>query len=145
LHAYCKQNCRFQLKRFTPMDEVENDNVKFWIEDNVIYGSYKKGSILTKESVKDVIKLRLNFQKGKIQKAIAYITHIHTITPEARQYLAREGYEGLEKLGMITNSRMITLLGNLFIMVNKHVKSTRLFTNKEDALAWLFMKEKNSA
>jgi hypothetical protein len=77
------------------MNEAENNNVKFWIEDNVIYGSYKKSSMLTKQSVKDVIELRLAFQKEKILKGFAYITHIHTITPEARQYLALEGYEGL--------------------------------------------------
>ncbi len=66
------------------------------------------------------------------------MTFIETITPEARAYMAKEGYEGLEKLAMITNSTMLTVIGNLYITMNKPVKPTGLFSNKEDALKWLF-------
>jgi hypothetical protein len=125
------------------MNQVENDIVKFWIEDDIIYCLYKKGSILTKESAKEVIKLRLDFQQGKTYKCLTYATQMEMTTPEARQYMAREGYEGLEKVALIVHSGMLTLLGNMYIMVNKPVKPTRLFYNKEDALAWLLMKEKD--
>ena len=108
------------------------------MEDDVVCGFYKKGAILTTETIKETIKLRHAFQNGRTQKGILYMTFIETITPEARAYMAKEGYEGLEKLAMITNSTMLTVIGNLYITMNKPVKPTGLFSNKEDALKWLF-------
>jgi hypothetical protein len=54
--------------------------------------------------------MRLEFQENKDYKALMYLNRV-TSTPEARVYLAKEGYEGIEKLARIADSPLTTLLG----------------------------------
>lgn len=121
------------------MDEfVENDHVKIWMEEGIVNVLYKSGSIWGLKAAKEVVAMRLEFTKGKTCKGIAYISDVRTATAEAREYLSsEEGYKAIEKVAIVTNSPISTLLGNLFIYINKPPKSTRLFKSKEEALKWL--------
>jgi hypothetical protein len=121
---------------------VENDHVKFWIEDEVVHGFYKKGCILSLKAAKEVVALRLKLQKGRTYKGLVYVTHIKVVGDDAKKFLAKEGYEGVEKAALVSNSVFMTMLGNVFISFNKPIKPTRLFSNKEDALKWLKIEER---
>jgi hypothetical protein len=117
---------------------VENDHVKIWKEGDIVNVLYKPGSIWGIKAAKEAVALRLKFTEGKIYKAIAYIANVRTATPEAREYLSSaEAYEGVNKVAIVTHAPISTLLGNLFISINKPPKPTRLFKSKEEALKWL--------
>jgi hypothetical protein len=119
------------------IDFVENEHVKIWIEDDIVHGLYKKNSIIGLKAAQDIVEMRLKFQKGKIYKGIAYTSHMGMISPEARKYLAEAGYQGVDKVAVITNSHISNLIGNLFILINKPPKPTRLFKDVKDAIEWL--------
>jgi hypothetical protein len=118
-------------------DSVENDYVKFWFEEGIIHGYYKKDCIISLKAAKEIVGLRLKFQQGKTCKGLIYITHIKMVTADAKEYLAKEGYEGIEKAALISSSFFTTVIGNVFISINKPIRPTRLFRKKEDALEWL--------
>jgi hypothetical protein len=121
---------------------VENNHVKFWIEDDVLHGYYKKDCILSLKAAKEVVALRLALQKGKTYKGLVYITHVKVVGEDAKQFLAKEGYEGVEKAALVSSSVFMTILGNIFISFNKPIRPTRLFSNKEDAVKWLKLEER---
>jgi hypothetical protein len=118
------------------MAPVENDFIKFWIEEDILFFAYTRDILVTLEVAKEVVRLRLECQKGKIYKAVMIMSPI-TFTPEARRYLAIEGLEGVEKGALVSQSQVTTVLGNFYMMVNKPIKPMKLFNNKEDAVKWL--------
>lgn len=118
------------------MNSVENDFIKFWIEEDILFFTYKKDILVTLDVAKAVVKLRLECQKGKTYKAVMIMTPIN-FTPEARKYLAVEGLEGIEKGALVSKSPVTTVLGNFYMMVNKPIKPIKLFNNKDEAVRWL--------
>jgi hypothetical protein len=119
------------------VEMVENQYIQIWMEDDIVCGCYKKSALLGLEGAKAAVDLRLKFQNGKSYKGLAFITHVKVLTPEARKYLSEAGYIGVEKAAIIANSPIAILLGNLFILINKPPKPTKLFKDKEDAIKWL--------
>ena len=123
------------LKKGVPF--VENDWITIWMEDEIMYGVYKKGCIISKDNIDQIIDLRLQFQQGKAYKGMVFVTNIKAITPDAREAMARRGYDATLKVAVITNSMITNILSNLFLEIQRPPAPTRLFTNAEDALKWL--------
>ncbi|MBC7450213.1 MAG: hypothetical protein H7259_01850 [Cytophagales bacterium] len=115
----------------------EIEQLKHWIQDGIVHGVYKRDGIITLDVAKQIISLRLGMQNGEIHPAIAYLSESHIITPAARKYFAKEAYIGLTKMAVIVNSKMKSNFLNIYILIDKPVKPTRVFTNKEEAIKWL--------
>jgi hypothetical protein len=120
---------------------VENNYVKFWIEDEMVHGFYKKGCILSLKAAKEIVEARLKLQKGKTYKGLIYVTHIKVMGDDAKKFLAKEGCEGIEKAALVSSSAFMAMLGNVFISFNKPIIPTKLFFNKEDEMKWLKFEE----
>ncbi len=117
---------------------VENQHVQLWIEDGIVHGIYKKNCIITLEAAKEIVALRLQLQAGKLYPGLAYMLEGNSVyTPEARKYLATEGYAGATKVALVTTSLMKAVIANIFIAIDKPLKPTKLFASKEKALQWL--------
>ena len=114
---------------------VENQHVQIWIDDGIVHGIYKKNCVVTHETAKEMVELRLQLQAGKLYPCIVYLLEGNGIyRPDGRKYMAKQGYEGMTKLAIITTSPAKTVIANIYIAIDKPVKPTRLFTNKESAL-----------
>ena len=117
---------------------VENQHVQIWLEDGIVHGIYKKNCIITLEAAKEIVSLRLKLQAGKLYPAIIYMLDGDSVfTPQARKYLAKEGYEGVTKAVLITTSLARAVIANVFITIDRPLKPTKLFTSKEKGLQWL--------
>ncbi len=117
---------------------VENQHVQLWIEDGIVHGIYKKNCIITLEVAKEIVALRLKLQAGKSYPGIAYMLEGNSVfTPEARKFLAKEGYEGATRVALVTTSLARAVIANVFITIDKPPKPTKLFVSKEKALQWL--------
>jgi hypothetical protein len=116
---------------------AENCYISLWIENEVLFGLYKKDCILGLEAAKEVVALRKNLTKGVSYLSLVYITHIKVVTKEARKYLANHANEELLKLAIITNSGFSKILGNIFLTIERPKTPARLFTNKEEPFVWL--------
>jgi hypothetical protein len=116
---------------------VENEYYKIWISEGFVHVFYKQGTIIGLDTAKELVASRLKLQEDKIYNGIAYVNDIGAFHKEATKYLSVAGYEGVNKVAIIVRSPITTQLGNLFILINKPPKPTRLFKNKEDAIKWL--------
>lgn len=86
---------------------------------------------------KHLVKKRLEHSKGISYPCLFDITQIKQSTKESRDYLANEGNELVTASALLVNSAVIKMAANFYISVNKPVKPTRLFVEKEAALEWL--------
>jgi hypothetical protein len=116
---------------------IETDYYKIWIADDVVHVLYKEGTIIGLDTAKQLVASRLKLQDGKIYNGMAHVNNIRAFHKDASKYLAVAGYEGVNKVALIVQSAMTIQIGNLFILINKPPKPTKLFKNKEDALKWL--------
>jgi hypothetical protein len=115
----------------------ENDYVSFWLEDGILMGMYKKDVVIGLKAAKEIVSLRKEFTKGVAFPALAYIKHVKVVSKEARDYFAVEGTDLLLKLALVTDSGFSKILGNMFLLLDKPMTPTKMFTNKEEATKWL--------
>jgi hypothetical protein len=115
------------------------DNIRVLIEEeNGILFVQGKDRDVNLQSVKEVVKYRLDCSEGKLFPMVIDIRNIKSITKEARDFLAsKEGCEGVLAAGVLIDSAIGKMLGNFFIRINKPLVPTKLFTNLQNAKEWL--------
>jgi len=114
----------------------ENNFVKLWIEDDILWGEYKE-VIIGLEDAKKIVSDRIIFQQGKLYPAIADIRKIKYVNKDANEYLSKEGNALLLCGAIIVGSHVSEILGNFYLRINNPILPTRLFRTKEKARDWV--------
>lgn len=124
---------------------VENDFVKYWVEDGILYSQFKKPTIGTKENIVALINLRHEISNGENQYWCYDFNGIKSYDKEARDYADKYGQEYLHACAVILNSHITKFILNTFMTLKKPVVPLKGFTKKEDAVKWLseLQKEKS--
>jgi hypothetical protein len=66
-------------------------------------------------------------------------TNITNVSKEARDYLSsEEATEGIIAGAFLVDSPLTKILGNFFLKISKPNKPSKLFTNREEAIEWLW-------
>lgn len=126
------------------MKEVENDFIKFWIEDDILYSQFKKPINGTIENIKAIIDLRTEISDGKKQYWCYDFNGINSYDKEARDYAEKNGQEHLSACAAILNSHIAKFILNAFMRLKKPIVPLKGFTKKNDAINWLNeLKKKN--
>lgn len=121
------------------METFENNYVKIWIEDDILYSNYQKNIIIDLDIAKKIIEDRVKFTKGKNYPILIDFTNMHSVTKEAREYMnsPEGGLKGLLGGAFLSNSLVTTLFVNLYLKINQPTIPAKFFTKKEDAINWL--------
>lgn len=126
------------------MKEVENDFVKFWIEDNILYSQFKKPTDGTIENIKAIIDLRNEISDGEKQYWCYDFNGIKSYNKEARDYAEKNGQEDLYACAVVLNSHIAKFILNAFMVLKKSTVPLRGFAKKNEAINWLNeLKKKN--
>ncbi len=116
----------------------EDQHIQLWFEDEILHAHYKSDAIITLSVAKEILKNRLELQKGKTFPAIVTLSHdLRIFKPQAWRFFSEDGYEGLSKIAVVTNSDMKRSLANMYFVLNPPAKPTRLFTNNTNAKQWI--------
>lgn len=120
------------------MEAIENDFVKLWIVDGVMYGQYKPNVTIDLDAAKQIARDRLKLSNDKDYPSLVLISQVNNVTKEARDYFSTgDGVKHMKKMALLTNSPIGRMVGNFYLTINKPTIPTKLFTSKEDALTWL--------
>ena len=126
------------------MKEVENDFIKFWIEDDILYSQFKKPTDGTIENIKAIIDLRTKISDGDKQYWCYDFNGIKSYDKDARDYAEKNGQEDLAACAAVLNSHIAKFILNAFMRLKKPIVPLKGFTKKNDAIIWLNqLKEKN--
>lgn len=107
------------------------------VENGIMKCSFYDLHELTLEITKHLVAKRVEHSEGVSYPCLFDISKIKHSTKEARDYLANEGNELVTASAILVESAVLKMAANFYVSVNKPVKPTRLFTDKESALAWL--------
>ena len=119
------------------MKIIENDDIKFWIEDDILYSEYKVSFNMNIENSKIIYELRRQISNGKDQYFCYDISNLKSMTKEARDYGEIHGQDNLAASSIIVNSHIALFLYNTFIKIKKVNIPVKAFINKKDAVKWL--------
>jgi hypothetical protein len=97
-----------------------------------------KSEIVDLKIAKASVTHRLQQYNDKDYPLFINIKAVKHITKDARDYLAsKEGCHKVASCAIIINSNVTRVLANYFIMINKPLVPTKVFTNEEGAKQWL--------
>lgn len=117
----------------------ESKYYRFKYENGILFGTYIGGPI-TLELAKEIVKKRLELTKGEDVLILVDVIGTKGIDRDARNFLSSDaGSEGLKAGAIVTDSAFTKHLANFFLKIpfNKGPMPGKLFSNYEDAIAWL--------
>ena len=119
------------------MKEIENDIIKFWIEDGILFSEYKKPIDVTLESAKSIIALRHEISNNQKQYWCYHFTGVKSYPKEVRDYADIHGQEYLHATAAIVTSHVTRFILNTFLKLKTPLIPLQAFKTREDAVAWL--------
>ncbi len=117
---------------------LDTPYVHFELQDDLLICTYKKGSRLNLEMVKEIVKTRLEFINYKPTLLIVYNQGVVSMDKKAREYLSTgDGVKEVIAAAIVVASPFTSFMANFFVSVNKPKMPVRIFSNAKEALKWL--------
>jgi hypothetical protein len=107
------------------------------IKDGILFITYKKGISVYLEDAKEMIRNRLLFTGNISYPMLVQDDGISFIAKDARDYMSKEGTEGLVAGAFLLKSVYSTFLINFYLSVTRPRIPNRMFTDRAKALEWL--------
>jgi len=121
------------------LEERSNDKIIFKLsEENILYTDCFPNTTMTLEDGKESTRISAEMVKHEARPLLCDLTNVVKMTKECRRHFAGPDHaKTFSKAALIVTSPVSKMIGNFFLGLNKPLKPTRLFTNKEEGLRWL--------
>jgi hypothetical protein len=119
------------------MNSIENQHIRFWLEDGILFSEYKHPFDMTLENSKEIYELRAKISNGVSQYFCYDISKLKSMTSEARKYGESEGQNNLIASAIIVNSIFSKFIYSIFLQLYTVKIPTKAFKTKEEAVIWL--------
>jgi hypothetical protein len=120
------------------MKQIENDFIRLWFDDGIVYGEYKPNVVIDLDAAKIIVADRISLSSGTDYPQLSYIDGLSSVTKEARDFFSKDdGIKHMKRLALITTSPISRIVGNFWLQISRPAVPTRLFASKEDAITWL--------
>ena len=106
------------------------------IKDGIVIGHYAMDLVLDIKNAKQIVAKRLELQQGNSYPVLIYIS-LKSSTREARNYMKKEGLEGITAGAFIVGNTYTLFITNFFLSLVKPKVPSKIFRNSGDALNWL--------
>jgi len=128
------------------MEEIENEFVKFWIEEGILINELKKPIHVTLEIAIEMVELRHIISNEEYQYFCMGLTKVRSFSKEASNYVDKYGQYLLYASGAVVNSEFTKTLFNTYVKLRPPKIPFKAFTSLEKAIKWLReLKEKNES
>lgn len=115
---------------------VENDYATYEKVGGILHVKYKNVVLDMAEAVQ-IVKDRLQFQKGHSIPVLCDIREVENISKSARAYLSLEGSAFVKAVGFIVDSPVSEMFSDFYISTNSPSIPTKSFSNSAEALKFL--------
>jgi hypothetical protein len=116
---------------------LENEFVKIWIEEGILFMVYKLEHI-DMPYAKSAVESRLKVSKGKSYPVFVELNKVKGVTKDARGFLAGgQAAELISASALWGVHEMIKMLANFYLALNQPDVPVKFFSDKHKALEWL--------
>lgn len=117
--------------------ELENDIVKFWIDEGILFSEFKTEIVMTLENAKKIIDLRHQISSNEKQYWCFFTNGLKSYEKQGRDYSDVHGQDFLYATALIVHSNITMFMFNVYIKIKNVKIPFKVFTNKEKAVEWL--------
>ena len=126
------------------MTELENEFIRFWVDDGILYSKFKCEMNFDLDKIKQLIEARHAISNNTNQYWCYDVKEGIGFSKECRDYADIYGQEFLFACALVINSHIQKFLFNTFLRLKKSKIPFQTFTSKEKATEWLMeIKAKN--
>lgn len=121
------------------IDQRITDKIIFSMcEDNIFCTECPPNTILSIEDCLSSTKITNEMQRGVALPLLCDISNVVKMSKACREHFAGAIHaETFTRAALIVTNPISKIIGNFFLGLNKPIKKTQLFNNKEKALEWL--------
>lgn len=116
---------------------IENENVVFWIEDDILFSEFKHDVIINTSLCSEVIRLRHEISAGEKQYWCYDFKHVISMPREGKDYAEKYGQDYLYASAAVVYNHLQKFIVNIFISIKNPKIPFKAFTDKEKAVKWL--------
>jgi hypothetical protein len=131
------------------MTELENEFIRFWVVDGILYSKFKRKVNFDLDIIKKLIETRHTISNNANQYWCYDVKEASGFPKECRDYVDVYGQDFLFACALVINSHIQKFLFNAFLKLKKSKIPFQAFTNNEKATEWLMeikeMNENNSS
>jgi hypothetical protein len=117
---------------------IERDFFELWIENGIIFQTFKKDTVLNLDVSQQVVAERLKLSNHKPMPIFVDLVNVFYTDTKARKYMAsKEAVEYITAGAFLVDNEIMKLAGNIFIKIDKPYAPAKLFTDRDKAIEWL--------
>ena len=115
----------------------ENDFAHYELKEDLVYITYKKGTVIDLNAAKEIVLDRIRFQEEKHYPVLCDIRAVHSMDYLARDYLTREGLVYITTLAILIKAGAIDLMTQLHHTSHRPAIRTGVFRKISEAKEFL--------
>jgi len=120
---------------------IEN-SIEIWIDQDILNVVFHKET-LSFEDADSAIKRRIEMVKGQSFLFFSDARKIKNVSREARTRMAqKDSTTGVIAAAILINSKTHRIMYNFFMKIYKPDANSKIFTDKDKALEWLYQQKK---
>jgi hypothetical protein len=106
--------------------------------DGTVVLRFRPGSLVTVETVPEVIRAHVAVARGAKQRTLADVSGLKFADLESRQMAAGPEVAAVtSRMALLVGDPVSRILGNFFLRVSRPLYPTRIFTDEASARRWL--------
>ncbi len=105
---------------------------------NIIFANYEESLKIDLTIAQAIVANRLEFTENEKHYLVLDVSHVRTVTPEAKKYMqqAEGGLKNILGAAFIANNPVSELIANVYVKTPKDFEA-RFFSNKDEAIRWI--------
>ncbi|UII31280.1 STAS/SEC14 domain-containing protein [Fulvivirga ulvae] len=121
------------------MEYRETEKIKFTLrDDNILQTECFPNTIMTLEDGRESTRISAEMVNYAPLPLLCDLTNVVKMTQDCRKHFSGAQHaETFSKCALIVTNPVSKIIGNFFLGLNKPLKPTKLFTNKEEGVKWL--------
>jgi len=124
-----------------PPKVITYKNQRVWLEPEhrIIMAEFGDATEMDIEDARRSTKLMIEITNGEQRPLLVDFKHLKSQTKECREYYAKdpEHVKTYSAVAILVGSPLTRVIANFFMGINKPVRPTRLFEDRDRALEWL--------
>lgn len=108
------------------------------LEEGLVENHFKSGDTIEVDDIIELRKENLKLMNSRPYTVLVTAEELTSFSRETREYIASKKFAGLTiAKALLISGLGQRIIGNFYMQVNRPFIKTRLFTEKDKALAWL--------
>ena len=109
-----------------------------WIEDSILYCTYKPNLVINLEVAQDIVEDRAKLCAGRKSPILLDCSELVYIDQAAREFMAsQEACEHVTAIALISNTTYMKIIAKALVLLDKTTVSMIYFNNRHEAQEWL--------